>query len=98
MNKSIKKHYAGLDVSLKSVSICVSSEAGKVQWRGEVANEPSEVARALCRHAPHLVRAVLETGSCSIHLYRGLKALDVPVICVCARHARGGIAMPCEQE
>jgi Transposase and inactivated derivatives len=33
--------------------------------------------------------AVLETGSCSIYLYRGLKALDVPVVCVCSRHAKG---------
>jgi len=44
MKKSIKERYAGLDVSLKSVSICVSNEAGKVLWRGEVVNDPSEVA------------------------------------------------------
>ena len=54
--------YAGLDVSLKAVSICVSDEAGAVQWRGEVVNEPSVVAHALSRHAPRLARAVLETA------------------------------------
>jgi len=89
MKKSIKEQYAGLDVSLKSVSMCVSDGAGKVLWRGEVANEPSDVARVLTRRAPGLVRTVLETGSCGIHLYRGLKALDVPAVCVCARHAKG---------
>jgi len=89
MKKSIKEQYAGLDVSLKSVSMCVSDGAGKVLWRGEVANEPSDVARVLRRRAPGLVRAVLETGSCGIYLYRGLKALSVPVVCVCARHAKG---------
>jgi len=89
MKECIKEQYAGLDVSLKSVSICVSDGAGKVQWRGEVVNEPSDVAQTLNQHAPSLVRAVVETGSCSIYLYRGLKALDVPVVCVCARHAKG---------
>ncbi len=91
MKKPIKEQYAGLDVSLKSVSICVSDKAGKVQWRGEAVNEPSEVAQVLRRHAPALVRAVVETGSCSIYLYRRLKALDVPVVCVCARHAKGAL-------
>jgi len=89
MKKSIKERYAGLDVSLKSVSICVSDEAGKVLWRGEVVNDPSEVAQTLSRRTPGLVRAVVETGSCSTYLYRGLKALGVPVVCVCARHAKG---------
>jgi transposase len=89
MKKSIKEQYVGLDVSLKSVSICVSDGAGKVLWRGEVANEPSDVARVLARRAPGLVRAVLETGACGIYLFRGLKALGVPVVCVCARHAKG---------
>jgi len=91
MKKGIKKQYAGLDVSLESVSICISAEDGKVQWRGEVVNDPLEVAKTLCCRAPSLVRAVVETGSCSAHLYRGLKALDVPAVCICARHAKGAL-------
>jgi len=83
------EQYAGLDVSLKAVSICVIDGAGAVLWRGEVANEPEVVAAVLLRRAPGLVRAVLETGSCGIHLYRGLEASGVPVVCVCARHAQG---------
>ena len=89
MKKIIKEVYAGLDVSLKSVSICISDEDGKVQWRGEVVNKPAEVAEVLNRHAQHLVRTVVETGSCSTHLYRGLKSYGIPVVCVCARHAKG---------
>lgn len=91
MKQSTKEQYAGLDVSLKSVSICVSDGTGKVQWRGEVTNEPSEVAQVLSRRAPNLVRSVIETGSCGIHLYRSLEALDVPVVCVCARHAKSAL-------
>jgi len=83
------KEYAGLDVSLKAVSICVSDETGHVLWRGEVVNESDIVIAALSRHAPNLVRAVLETGSCGVPLYRGLEAAAVPIICICARHAKG---------
>ena len=81
--------FVGLDVSLKAVSICVSDGAGVVLWRGEVVNEPDVVAAALSRHAPNLIRAVLESGSCGIHLHRGLKAAGVPIVCICARHAKG---------
>lgn len=83
------EQYAGLDVSLKAVWLCVIGASGDVLWRGEVVNEPEVVAAALSRHAPALARAVLESGSCGIHLYRGLAAAGVPVVCVCARHAKG---------
>ena len=89
MKQSIKEQYAGLDVSLKAVSICISDAAGEVLWQGEVVNEPDVVALVLHRRAPNLVRAVLETGSCGIHLYRGLEAQRVPIVCICARHAKG---------
>lgn len=91
MKNSTKEQYAGLDVSLKSVSICISDAAGKVRWRGEAMNEPSEIAEVLSRRAPNLVRAVIETGSCGIALYRGLDGLGVPVVCICARHAKGAL-------
>lgn len=83
------EHYAGLDVSLKVVSICISDNSGAVVWRGDVVNEAAVVAAVLSRRSPGLVRAVLETGSCSIHLHRGLVTAAVPIVCVCARHAKG---------
>ena len=89
MEEYARKQYAGLDVSLKVVSICVSDGSGHTVWRGDVVNEPDVVAAALTRRAPELVRAVLESGSCGLHLYRGLAAAGVPVVCVCARHAKG---------
>ncbi len=89
MDQYAKEQFAGLDVSLKAVSICVSDGAGRVLWRGEVANEPDLVAKTLSRRAPGLVRSVLESGSCGIHLYRGLAVAGVPIVCVCARHAKG---------
>ncbi len=78
MEEYARKQYVGLDVSLKAVSICVSNGVGDVEWRGEVVNEPYVVATALARHAPNLVCAVLETGSCGIHLYRAV-TVTVPL-------------------
>ena len=59
-----KEQFAGLDVSLRDVSICVSDGAGQVLWRGDVINDAAALASALSRRAPHLARCVLETGSC----------------------------------
>jgi transposase len=85
------KHYAGLDISLKAVAICISDGDGAVVWRGEVLNDAAAVSGALVRHAPYLARAVLESGSCGIHLYRGLKTAGVPIVCICARHAKNAL-------
>jgi len=52
------EQYAGLDVSLKAVSICVSDVEGHVLWRDEVVNEGDVVAATLRRRVPCLERAL----------------------------------------
>ncbi len=44
------KQYAGLDVSLKEISICVVDGNGKVVVRGTLPTEPQAVARFLAEH------------------------------------------------
>ena len=39
-----KEQFAGLDVSLRDVSICESDGAGQVLWRGEVINDMTPCA------------------------------------------------------
>lgn len=81
--------YAGLDVSDKLTHICVVGDDGAVERREAVASDPETLAKWLGRHCPGLVRVVLETGPLSSFLYHGLIERDVPVTCVCARHAKG---------
>jgi transposase len=81
--------YAGLDVSDKLTHVCVTDGSGKVVWAGACATDPEVIARTLKSRAPGLVRVVLETGALSAFLYHGLTERGVPVICVCARHAKG---------
>ena len=84
--------YAGLDVSDKSTHICVVDGEGLVVRRDVVASDPDVLARWLKRHCPALVRVVLETGPLSSFLYHGLIERAVPVICICARHARKALS------
>jgi transposase len=86
-------HYAGLDVSDKATHICVVDSSGRVVWRGMCATDPQVLAETLGRRCPDLARAVLETGALSAFLYHGLVERDVPVVCICARHAKGVLSV-----
>lgn len=81
--------YAGLDVSDKMTHVCVMDGSGAVVWAGACATDPEAIAKTLKTRAPGLARVVLETGPLSAFLYHGLDERGVPVICVCARHAKG---------
>lgn len=81
--------YAGLDVSDKSTQACVVDGAGAIIWSGACATCPEAIAQTLRRRAAGLVRVVLETGALSAFLYHGLIERGLPVVCVCARHAKG---------
>lgn len=84
--------FAGLDVSDKATHICVVDGEGAIVRRNCVASDPDALARWLKRHCPRLVRVVLETGPLSTFLYHGLIERDVPVTCICARHAKGALS------
>ena len=81
--------YVGLDVSDKSTHLCVVDRSGGVIWSGACATDPEVIVRTLKARAAGLVRVILETGPLSTFLYHGLVERGVPVICVCARHAKG---------
>ena len=72
------EHYAGLDVSLKEISICVVDHDGKAIARGTCPADPEGVAgwfrnRSLTPH-----RIVHESGMLSIWLQRGMTRLGLP--------------------
>ncbi len=81
--------YAGLDVSDKTTHVCVVDAEGAILRREVLASDPELLAKWLGRYCRGLTRVVLETGPLSAFLYHGLAARDVPVECICARHAKG---------
>lgn len=85
-------YYAGLDVSLKEISICVVDADGKTVARGVSPADPEGVAgwfRAKSL-SPRLI--VHESGQLSIWLQRGLKRLGLPTICIDARKAHKSLS------
>jgi transposase len=84
--------FAGLDVSDKTTHICVVDGDGAVLRRDVVATDPDVLAKWLGKHCTGLVRVVLETGPLSTFLYHGLVEREVPVICICARHAKKALS------
>ena len=87
------EHYVGLDVSLKRTSICVVNHTGSVVREGVVDSDPEAIASFVRSNAPGAVRIGLETGATATWLWNELKRLDLPVICIDARHAKAVLKM-----
>jgi transposase len=79
--------YVGLDVSKEETAFCVMDKAGKVLARGKAASDPQALFEALKEPCPCPERIVMETGTLSHWLVRGLRALGLAVDMIDARQA-----------
>ena len=83
------KHYAGIDVSLNSSSVCVVDESGKIVREVKVASEPVALIHL------GLERIGLEAGPLSQWLYGALRESGLPVELLETRHVKAALsAMP----
>src|SRR5436305_4139539 len=92
-NMEQQSHYVGLDVSLKTTSICVIDDAGAIIWRGKCSSDPDTITAIVRQHAPAAMRVGLETGQLSNWLTLSLRRRGVPVICMDARHAKAALSL-----
>ncbi|MFZ0564787.1 MAG: hypothetical protein WAM28_01135 [Chlamydiales bacterium] len=58
-------NYVGLDVSLKTTSICILDEQGKRLVEGEVESNPKALDDFLCRTGLEIEQIGLESGNWS---------------------------------
>ncbi len=81
--------YVGLDVSKEETSFCVVDETGRILAQGKALSDPRSLFEAL--REPRLCpeRSVLETGTLSAWLARGLRAYGLRVDVIDARQAHG---------
>ena len=79
--------YVGLDVSKEETSFCIMDVTGKIVSQGKALSDPQSLFEALREHSLCPVRIVLETGTLSGWLARGLRALGMPVEVIDARQA-----------
>ena len=85
--------YVGLDVSQKETSVCVIDESGKIVFEGKAPSEPGALARLLRKRAPTAERIGFETGAMASWLWHELKRVNLPVVCVDARHAHAALSV-----
>jgi transposase len=89
------EHYAGIDVSLESSSVCVVDAAGKIVREGKVASEP-EALIAWFGSLGFVARRIgLEAGPLSQWLYAAMHRAGLAVELLETRHVRDAFkAMP----
>lgn len=85
-------YYAGLDVSLKEISICVIDADGKTIARGCCPADPEGVAGWFRARSLSPKQIVHESGQLSIWLQRGLERLGLPALCIDARKAHKSLS------
>jgi transposase len=87
------KQYVGLDVSQRETSVCVIDDAGRTVYQGTVKSDPGALTDLLRKRAPHAERIGFETGAMASWLWHELRRVDLPVVCVDARHAHAALSV-----
>jgi len=87
------KQYVGLDVSQKETSVCVVNETGQVLFEGKAKSDPGALTALLRKRAPHAERIGFETGAMASWLWHELRRVDLPVVCIDARHAHAALSV-----
>src|ERR687897_2186197 len=89
------EQYAGIDVSLDSVSVCIVDAQGKIVKEAKVACEPEALIAWFAAHGTPMGRIGLEAGPLSQWLFAEMKAAGLPVELLETRHVRAAFkAMP----
>lgn len=86
-------HHIGLDVSLKTVSICIIDKDGKIAHETCVATDPQLIVEAITQTNLPIEKAALESGGISHWLVSELVKLGLPVVCIDARRMSAAISM-----
>ncbi len=79
--------YVGFDVSKEEASFCVMDRSGKILAQGKALSDPGSLFEALREHTLCPQRIVLETGTLSGWLARGLREHGLAVDVIDARQA-----------
>jgi transposase len=93
------EHYAGLDVSLGSASVCVVDASGKIVREGKVASEPQALIDWFGRLGLKLERIGLEACPLSQWLYAGMQQAGLAVELLETRQVRAALkTMPVKSD
>jgi transposase len=89
------EHYAGIDVSLESSSVCVVDATGRAVREAKIASEPEALVGWFQQLGAELTRIGLEAGPLSQWLYAAMRDAGFAVELLETRHVRDAFkAMP----
>lgn len=84
--------HAALDVSLRSVAICVIDQDGKVRLERSAPSEVSDLVRCLRAFGEPIHQVGLEAGALTQHLTYGLTEPGFDVVCMEARQVNAALS------
>ena len=85
-------YHTALDVSLRSVAICVVDDDGAVQFEGKATSEVGDIVACLKRFDPAIESVGFEAGTLTQYLTYGLQAARYEVICLEARQVSAALS------
>jgi len=85
-------YHTALDVSLRSVSICIIDDEGAIQFEGKAVSDVDEIIACLKGFSPDIRSVGFEAGTLSQYLSYGLQAAGYEVICMEARQVNAALS------
>lgn len=87
------KQYVGLDVSQREAAVSMVSETGQLIFEGKAKSDPGVLTNLLRKHAPLAERICFETGAMASWLWHELRRVELPVVCIDARHPHAALSV-----
>lgn len=85
-------YYAALDVSLRSVSICIVDDRGEICLEKSVNAEIEDIVHCLARFDQPIASVGLEAGTLTQYLTYGLQNAGFEVVCMEARQVKNALS------
>ena len=85
-------YYAGLDVSLRSVNLCVVDPSGDLIAETKLSSEVTELVAWLDGLGLEDLHLGLEAGTLAQYLTYGLQSAGYPVVCMETRHVKAALS------
>ena len=85
-------YHTALDVSLRSVSICIVDDEGAIQFEGNASSDVEDIVACLKGFNPEIRSLGFEAGALTQYLTYGLQSAGYEVICLEARQVSAALS------
>jgi len=85
-------YYAALDVSLRTVNVCIVNDAGDIKFEAKVVSEVEDIITCLRGFKGEIGQVGFEAGVLTQYLTYGLQAAGYEVVCMEARQVKAALS------